>query len=97
MLYRGECSDESLTTACGMVIFSAASYFHGREELGYEALGTVRTMAHRLSLFGVAPDSPVVSTLQERPPEWTKAASQIAWGAYTWISWVQVANNGQCC
>ncbi|KAK5661584.1 hypothetical protein OQA88_9681 [Cercophora sp. LCS_1] len=90
LLYRGECSVDSIITVSGMMVFTAACFYHGAEALAHELLGGLRSMAGRLALFGVASGNPVALSHLGQTEEWRRAASQVAWAAYNFLSLLSI-------
>ncbi|KAM0418945.1 hypothetical protein ACHAPT_012103 [Fusarium lateritium] len=86
MLFRGEGSDKSLLSLAAMGLFSAACIFEGKDELGQQLAASVRQEAEQLGLFGGPMNCSNTTTLHLESPEWVRATSQIAWGAYNWLT-----------
>ncbi|KAF6821119.1 C6 transcription factor [Colletotrichum plurivorum] len=80
MLWRGEASNDSILSVAAIEIFSAASKFQGNDTLGTEL-----SMAERLELVGSV-DGAAAAALAQKSPEWARATSHIAWGAYGWLT-----------
>jgi hypothetical protein len=85
MLYRGEATVDSITTVAAIMLLCGCSLFAGRDSLGKELVESARHMGERLGLFGIPPHSPIARSFHDKPPQWVKAASHAAWGAFNYL------------
>ncbi|KAM5522778.1 C6 transcription factor [Fusarium oxysporum f. sp. phaseoli] len=93
MLWQGEGSDGSLVSLAAMGIFSAACIFEGKDKIGQEVATILRQEAERLGVCRSSASSSTTATLDLGSPELVRATSQIAWGAYNWLTYVISSRN----
>ncbi|QKD59106.2 uncharacterized protein FOBCDRAFT_144586 [Fusarium oxysporum Fo47] len=93
MLWQGEGSDGSLVSLAAMGIFSAACIFEGKDKTGQEVATILRQEAERLGVCKSSASSSTTATLDLGSPELVRATSQIAWGAYNWLTYVISSRN----
>ncbi|KAL9562511.1 hypothetical protein ACKAV7_013594 [Fusarium commune] len=87
MLWQGERSDPSLISMAAMGLFSFFCIFEGKDVIGQECSLSIRHNAERIGICGDHFDGLLNTTnLHPNSPEWVKAASQIAWGVYNWLT-----------
>lgn len=85
--WRRESSSVNLLNIASIMTLSIGCAFHGRDAFGLELARAGRVMAEKLGLFGIGPDENAenMAAFHQMPPEWKRAASHIAWGAYNWL------------
>ncbi|EXL70934.1 hypothetical protein FOPG_13303 [Fusarium oxysporum f. sp. conglutinans race 2 54008] len=86
MLWQGEGSDGAPVSLAATGIFSAACIFEGKDKTGQEVATILRQEAERLGVCKSSASSSTTATLDLGSPELVRATSQIAWGAYNWLT-----------
>ncbi|KAG6004552.1 hypothetical protein E4U21_000936 [Claviceps maximensis] len=82
---------ESITSLSAIIVMNLACQLYSKEELGYALLQACRQIATEIGLIDAALDSPRLEHLEKHSKIWRRAASHVAWGAYNWISSVDVS------
>jgi coenzyme F420-reducing hydrogenase beta subunit len=82
---------DSVLTVGASQIFSQGCHTYGPDYLGQQMVHAGRQMAERLGLVGVPNDSPAAEALKRKPPDWKRMAAYVAWGCYSWFSYVAFA------
>lgn len=93
MLWQGEGSDGAPVSLAATGIFSAACIFEGKDKTGQEVATILRQEAERLGVCKSSASSSTTATLDLGSPELVRATSQIAWGAYNWLTYVISSRN----
>ncbi|UPK90465.1 hypothetical protein LCI18_001400 [Fusarium solani-melongenae] len=82
--WLAEKTNDSLPNLAVAQLLSLAYLGHGKDHLVLEFVSEANTMATRMGLLGVDPET-VASTVREMAPELQRATSYAAWGTFNWI------------
>jgi hypothetical protein len=87
LLWQEQRDVDSFINVAAIMTFSTACVYLGKDALSREALIVGRQMAERLHLIGLDPkeSNRAIYLFRQMSPEWIRATSHIAWGAYAWI------------
>ncbi|KAL9086378.1 MAG: hypothetical protein Q9165_007164 [Trypethelium subeluteriae] len=86
MLWIGERSCDSVTTAAAIQLFAYGCASQGRDDLSGNLLAEGRRMAERLHLFGRPHDDTTAAYFASLSPDDKRAASHTAWGIHNWLT-----------
>ena len=86
-LWNEERHTDSITTLAAAALINMTTHVNGDEDVGYDVIHEMHSMAHRLELYGPTADKPAVpADLSGLEGQWLRARAHAAWGIFNYVT-----------